>query len=705
LWMAFQPEPGEDSANVAMLPNRLEFGNFDGNTMHSNQGRGVMFDNVEVDAAGNVEARQYFSTSDGLDDPTFQNLLTFTIRGWTLWKNSSGNFWNRTYGPTYEEFVSADGASKFFAGSGADGVMTRCLLVGHSLNDLSPLPFDYVGPTAAFATYHSTFAIQDNIVMHFPHVEGLTSGAFASDDYYFRPVEKGHIQNFNNRLIDAHPGHRSDAAILEPLADAFALGFDFFVFAGAVWDPQGIWGAPESWNVYDRPFFTHNAACSVIAPSSQGAASCDGEYYGVDEFILDAGNLSYEDYMAISVDRLDGVDPSIVVDTWEVSEAQPNWILAHMRHFAARQNGMFLLDFPGVAVPADVSVRMTNLEEASDSVVLGVRFSGTEAAQVYSSTYGDFYNNAHATSPSSTIKHDYTAVGSREEVMASISETYWQDTANNTVWIKVASGDIQQAYVSDYDANNPVSDVNLYNEFRLRIWIAPDLPITGGNFEDDFAGDGPLLGYTTNNPDSLPEIARVGGRYRANLTDNTANITLHFHDDQGRLDAKLLTFPFEVIARNIGIGTQADSQVAPPSDNNPYLFAGVQVHVPDLESRNSTHVVVGHRGGAENTVEGKNTVNGSSSVNDDGTNIVPDGRADIRIVGNADHTLTVYWQVPNLDPANQADNWESYGADGSLPLPAPTYGDQVYVGLITYAYNSAGVPFVGTCDGLEGGSL
>ena len=80
---------------------------------------------------------------------------------------------------------------------------------------------------------------------------------------------------------------------------------------------------------------------------------------------------------------------------------------------------------------------------------------------------------------------------------------------------------------------------------------------------DLFAGSGALIGYTTNNKSSLPDIARKDGRYRANLTDNTDNITLHFNQDQGRLDAKKVSFPFEVIARNIGIGTQANSQAAP----------------------------------------------------------------------------------------------------------------------------------------------
>ncbi|AUP77791.1 hypothetical protein [Flavivirga eckloniae] len=218
---------------------------------------------------------------------------------------------------------------------------------------------------------------------------------------------------------------------------------------------------------------------------------------------------------------------------------------------------------------------------------------------------------------------------------------------------------------------------------------------------DNFDGTGALIDYTTNNASALPNVSRASGRYRAALTDNTDNKTLHYNQDQGRLDAKLVTFPFEFIARNIGIGTIADSQIAPTSDNNPYNFCGVQVHVEDFNSINSSHVVVGHRGSTGFTIEGKNTLNGDSSVNDIGENTVPEGRADIRIVGNNDKTLTVYWQRPNLTGNSSSDDWTLYNDNGLLPGTAPTYGDNVYVGLITYAFYSTGVPFVGTCDSIE----
>lgn len=220
-------------------------------------------------------------------------------------------------------------------------------------------------------------------------------------------------------------------------------------------------------------------------------------------------------------------------------------------------------------------------------------------------------------------------------------------------------------------------------------------------FTDNFEGTGSLLDYTTNNESSLPNVGRSDGRYRADLTDNTNNITLHFNEDQGRLDAKLVSFPFEFIARNIGIGTQDDSQLAPTGDNDPYIFAGVQVHVTELSSASSSHIVVGHRGSTSFTVEGKNTNNGSSSVNDIGANTAPEARVDIRVVGNTDRTLTVYWQLPNLSFATNVDNWNLYNGTGDLPGTAPTYGASVYVGLITYAFGQTGVPFVGTCDSID----
>lgn len=221
-----------------------------------------------------------------------------------------------------------------------------------------------------------------------------------------------------------------------------------------------------------------------------------------------------------------------------------------------------------------------------------------------------------------------------------------------------------------------------------------------GAVSDSFAGTGPLLGYTTTRPEVLPQVGRIDGRYHAELLDNTGNMTLHFNDAQGRLDSKLVTFPFEYVARNIGIGSLSDSQLAPNPPGSTFMFSGIQVHSTDLDAPESAHIVVGHRGNTKFTIEGKNTVGGNSSVNDVGANTAPDGRADIRIVGTSDRSLTIYWQEPRSE-SGVTDDWILYRGTGRLPGATAAFGQFVYIGLITYAFGTASVPFVGTADSVE----
>ena len=217
-------------------------------------------------------------------------------------------------------------------------------------------------------------------------------------------------------------------------------------------------------------------------------------------------------------------------------------------------------------------------------------------------------------------------------------------------------------------------------------------------FDDTFKINGPLKGYTTNNPEVV-KVSAKDGRYFAPIYDNSNEKTLHFNQYQGRLDAQLISFPFTLIARNIGIGTLENSQEMPAIDGAPYIFAGVQVHTKALEERNSAHVVVGHRGQTYNTVEGKHTVNGKSWVTDVGVNKALHGRADLMIQGLPDKTLRVFWQPATTDSGPRTkDRWIAYAGHGKLPGESPVFTEEVYVGLITYAFQDQGLPFVGTAD-------
>lgn len=89
------------------------------------------------------------------------------------------------------------------------------------------------------------------------------------------------------------------------------------------------------------------------------------------------------------------------------------------------------------------------------------------------------------------------------------------------------------------------------------------------------------------------------------------------------------------------------------------------------------------------------------TVNDAGVNVVPDGRADLRLVGQSDNTILWYYQEPNLDYPNTPDNWIPYRGTGLMPGTPPVFGNTIYLGPITYAFGSNNVPFVGTIDAIE----
>jgi len=454
-WLAYPENPWGESIGIPMRPNRLRFDTFADNTTHSNRFDGIRLDDVEISNAGAVFPIQYSSTTNG-QEPDWQNTtrLRFTLDGYTTWKNGRSGIWDRAVWPNNWRVVSADNCGRFFAGSGADGLIERSLIVGTSLNNFSPRPqsADTLGGNetpAAFATYHSSFDIRDNIVMHFPlgnvragATSPTRSGAYATEDYYVRGVDKGQMRNAGNMLIESHPGYK------------FASMFPHYVLAGALWDPHGSWGPANNYFVYDNPFFTHGQTITpVVGGADANGVSVPGPFYSFNDFVINNGNAPWEDIMAIDVTRL---DPSLApVGTWNVTAAgATTWLLGHMRHFAAHASGIFRLEFPGLAAPTDFSMTFENMLEPADTIVVGVEFSGAVSPNVYVFTPGFF--------------RVYTELGSLQAVRDSAGETWWQDTTNNMVWVKLRGG-FWQFWTNDPDVAVPSSDDLLYETTTLHI--------------------------------------------------------------------------------------------------------------------------------------------------------------------------------------------------------------------------------------------
>jgi hypothetical protein len=449
-WLAFPNHPFGLNAAVPMRPSRMLFGEFDGNTAHTSGFEGLMFDNVENDESGTVVPYAYQSTIDG-NDPTWNSgtLRRFAISNFTTWKNRRGGIWDRVVWPDITGTVSADNCGRFFAGSGADGVIEGSLIVGTSLN-VTPRPAfafdDTLGgdetPTA-FATYHSSFDLRDNVIIQFPLVPGQRSGAFATEDYYIRPVDKGQQRNHDNLLIGSHPGYRSSPVL------------DSYVLAGALWDPYGLWGPAGDFFVYDDPFFTFGSTVTPVVPAGQtGGVSVPGPFYGLLEFVVDNLNAYYEPYMEIRAARLDPVTLA-EVGSWHVDAAYAGLLLAPMRHVAAQAQGVYRLDFPGGPLPHDLEVRVENLLETSDTLLVALQFDGSVAPHsVYTVGSGAFAL--------------YQEQGSLAAVRDSAGGTWWQDETANVVWVKLRGGSWQW-WDQTYTIAVPTSDQLLYESTVLHV--------------------------------------------------------------------------------------------------------------------------------------------------------------------------------------------------------------------------------------------
>ena len=486
-WLAFPANPWGLSSQVPIIPRRLQFGVFDNNTAHTSRIEGILIDFVEIDNQGNIAPSQYMSTTDGQDIQwPFTTLLRFSLERFKSWKNGHHGIWDRAVWPDNYECVSADNCGRYFAGSGADGMIERCLLVGTSLNHMMngtdrPNFTGEVTP-AGFATYHSTFDIQHNIVVNFPAVDNTGSGAFSTNDYYIRPVDKGQVRNIDNLLIQSHTGVKLEAQ------------FSYFALAGALWDPHDNWGgdpAEDNYFVYDTPFFTYGQTPTTVPPGAgvSGGVLVEGPFYGINDFVVNNANIEWEDYMAIHAERKD-VNLN-TVGTWTIDEAQPSWLLAHMRHFAAHPDSYYTLDFPTIPTVHDVAVSVENMLTVNDELVLGVEFSGAYSVEaLYSTTWYHYMDLNHG-----AFRNDYAPVADFAALLASSGETYWQDVANNRVWVKMQGGVAQPWNPNDFP---PTADEVLYRLFHLRIYGELSLPVELTHFTAKPDGPGRVsLEWTT----------------------------------------------------------------------------------------------------------------------------------------------------------------------------------------------------------------
>lgn len=222
-------------------------------------------------------------------------------------------------------------------------------------------------------------------------------------------------------------------------------------------------------------------------------------------------------------------------------------------------------------------------------------------------------------------------------------------------------------------------------------------------FSDSFDGAESLSDdWTVYNSTALPNVSKVSNQYHSG-TLSTNNQNLWFNASRGRADWKLVQFPGagepdkEIIAYNIGVGPASS-----PADNLSgvdFAFCGLIVHFEDTSDADYEFLVIGRRS-ANATLESKQTLNGGSTVADEGANALGTGvtHGDIKLLLRSDNKLRWAWRPVGGGAWTDLDVGYGTGITAGGALTFPT--EYARVGIIAYTFNTPAVAFVGTCEAL-----
>ncbi|MEK8033939.1 G8 domain-containing protein [Ideonella sp. DXS29W] len=479
IWLSFPMHPLGLSRSVKLWPRYTPLGVIENNTVHSARGPGMLLEWVPVDdnvahpetTLGSLASQRYVPMKKGkpcLDgggnpyDVCPDDELRLTIKRTTSFKNRDGAYRNRVTKPDYLEWTVADNVGLAFAGAAQEGTIQRGLIVGTSLNHSDGKYPSGAALPAGVATYHSTVAIKNNHFIDIPFVDGKTSGAFSAEDYYIAAVERGKARNGGNRLTNASPGYRN----LQPGLTQNHLPSENWALSGAIWDTEGQWGQKNWYTVPDTPFLTIGANCVDAKPAGRNGKSCEGEYFGIESIQTDFDSSRYEFAAAINASRQDSNGNEIA--SWRIENGYTryvnadvakkyacdtrvtpppgnfcSWQLGHMRHFAARPSGRYVLSFPGWPSAKWLAFNISNASGAEDKFMMAVKFDGRLTAAAYFVAGSQWDRETGSFDPNylkRTNVRPLAPAANLAAVQASSGDKFWQDKANNLVWFKYQGG-------------------------------------------------------------------------------------------------------------------------------------------------------------------------------------------------------------------------------------------------------------------------
>lgn len=449
IWNAYATRCFGLSWDVAENPNATPLLMHSGNIIHSNGFTGMLTEFIPSDNKGTTGPYPYLAPG-------------FEMTNQRVWKNLVGGYRNRIQLGAYKGWVQADNAEHdFFGAAVQQSMLTQMLLVGESLNNANSLAASSY--RCAMSSYHELLIATDCVAINYPLIPNRAKelGGSGSNN----PSQQGggfirtgdlytgaqfSFEGFTGiKYVNTHFGYRS----LPPQYDGAPIGVPErnYTFAGAIYDLSNLSrNGDDKTYIYNLPFLTYAAQNLVDEPPSGPNQGVNGKrttsrYVGVKVGTDQGISQSTTDKFELSVTRYDGNTP---VGNWYVGPGDARaWGLTNMRHFAAQVGGRYVVSM-GAAMPTRyLRITVSHAYENTDMITLAVPWSGGVPVARVVASYAYIATGVREapipTDYTSNYARLYTSVGvtSADQVHADTTGTlFWQDTANNLVWLKVKNG-------------------------------------------------------------------------------------------------------------------------------------------------------------------------------------------------------------------------------------------------------------------------
>jgi hypothetical protein len=477
IWLSFAERCFGLSRDVARRPSRIRKLDIGFNYSIGSRIEGARTAGVMSDELGTAILSSGFywptdtDTADGRPVP-------FEFEGFQLYKSfGDPSYQNRAGLPIYKRWIVGDGNRTDFSGSVNKGELLESFVFNESLN-VTTRTNSHLALRRGTASYHTTLVPRyclfhgfsavypaDTVSPTTPNVGyslmfspgGVEKAqcSIAMEDLYMQNPEMGFVNAVGNLFSSGTPGalSRQWSVRIYHTGQAPNGNWDGNTTA-AVWDPHGWWGPAGNYVVYRHPFFTHGLSTYQDIEDNPYSVSTPDRLMGF-RYLSLANTASSEirRTFAFTMSKLDSSFAPVAELTFS-DTSSINSGLNDKKLSMFQRNGIYKM--VSAATPTyGIRYQIENAPTINDAVTVGVNFSGAVPARVYGMT-NTTYSYATGFSASDLAARygvNFTAVSSKEAVVASNGDTYFQDTANNMVWIKSRGGYGRREVMSPTDWN------------------------------------------------------------------------------------------------------------------------------------------------------------------------------------------------------------------------------------------------------------